>query len=175
MNYILKTRKILKNSWIKSHPSHSTTNLQHKEQVNIALDKISPPWVQTDPTHSPECSENHFFDIPFDITELNVALETKKTGSAPGPDGANFEILQSLPIKFKLLFLDNFNEMFLLNNYPQSWKQSFIHFITKPDGNSFRPIALTCVCKLFETMVKNRLQWWVEHHHLLTKCQQGFR
>ena len=60
--------------------------------------------------------------------------------------------------------------------FPCGWKDTFVHFIPKSEGNSLRPISLTsCLCKLFETMVKNRLDWWVEHHNLLPKSQHGFR
>lgn len=91
-------------------------------------------------------------------------------------DGIDFEIIKNLPIKFKLLLLDTFNQMYLHNNYPPSWKQSFVHFIKKADGNSLRPISLTsCLGKLFETLIKNRLQWWVESQNIIPPSQHGFR
>ena len=41
---------------------------------------------------------------------------------------------------------------------------------------SYRPIALTsCVCKLFERMVNNRLVWYLESKNLLSNRQFGFR
>lgn len=49
-------------------------------------------------------------------------------------------------------------------------------FIAKPDGSSFRPIALTfCMNKLFETLIKDRLQWWAETFDLLPPNQNVFR
>lgn len=55
-------------------------------------------------------------------------------------------------------------------------EQSYIHFIKKSDGKIVRPIALSsCLCKLFETLVKNRLQYWVKHNNLLPINQTGFR
>ena len=33
----------------------------------------------------------------------------------------------------------------------------------------------SCVCKLFESLVKSRLQWWCEHHNFLPNSQAGFR
>ena len=66
--------------------------------------------------------------------------------------------------------------MYTTNNYPESWKHSYIHLISKSDGCSLRPIALTtCVCKLFETLIKNRLQWWAENNNLFPKNQNIFR
>lgn len=44
------------------------------------------------------------------------------------------------------------------------------------NGESVRPIALTsCICKLFETLVKNRLQCWCESNDILPMTQSGFR
>ena len=61
------------------------------------------------------------------------------------------------------------------NEFPNSWKEAYIHFVPKADG-SLRPIALTSsLCKLYETLVKNRLQWWVEFNDLLPPNQSGFR
>ena len=55
-----------------------------------------------------------------------------------------------------------------------SWKNSFVHLIPKSDRESFRPISLTsCICKLLETMIKNRLQFWTEKNNLLPSSQHG--
>ena len=65
--------------------------------------------------------------------------------------------------------------MYTQKSYPEPWRESFGHFIKKPDGN-FRPISLTsCLCKLFESFLKNRLQWWAENNNLLPENQNGFR
>ena len=66
--------------------------------------------------------------------------------------------------------------MFTTGDFPLEWKQSYIHFIKKSDGKSVRPIAFSsCYCKLFETLIKNRLQWWLEHNNLLPTSQTDFR
>ena len=66
--------------------------------------------------------------------------------------------------------------MYQTHDYPTSWKDTFIHFIKKPDSEGMRPIALTsCVCKLFEVIVTNRIQWWIEHQNLLPNNQTGFQ
>ena len=66
--------------------------------------------------------------------------------------------------------------MYLTDSYPTQWKESYIHFINKSDGKNVRPIALTsCICKLFESIIKNKLQWWIEVKNILPKSQTGFR
>ena len=72
--------------------------------------------------------------------------------------------------------LDIFNEMYETQSYPPEWKKAYIHFIKKSDGNSVRPISLTsCLCKLFESILKNKLQWWIEFNNILPESQTGFR
>lgn len=175
-NFVWNKCKIFKNSWVKIKPNHSSENLQDRSKTDSSLTKLCPPWAQTNPSWLPPSSPNDFFDLHFTFSELNAALENKKIKSASGIDGIDFEIVKNLPLKFKLLLLDIYNLMYQKNNYPQSWKESFIHFIKKPDGNGLRPISLTsCLCKLFETLIKNRLQWWAESRNLLPSSQFGFR
>lgn len=176
ISYVWKTCKILKNKWIQINPKHSPENLQSHEKIKTALNKICPPWANTDPIWVPKCQTNEFFDFPFDFVEFNTSLNRTKNKSSPGKDGIDYEIIKNLPIKYHLLLLDIYNEIYLTNSYPNSWKDTFIHFIDKPDGKSVRPIALTsCLCKLFESLIKNRLQWWCEFYEILPKTQSGFR
>lgn len=174
--YVWDTVKILKKSWVNTSPLNTTQHLQNNNNIEIALDKISPPWVATNPDSLPLADPNPFFDTSFNFIEFNAALDSKTAHTSPGIDGIDYEILQALPSKYKLLLVDIFNEMYRANSYPDTWKQSFIHFILKPDNKNYRPIALTsCTCKLFETIIKNRLQWWAETHNFIPTSQSGFR
>ena len=176
ISHVWNKCKVLKNKWAKVHHSHLSENLQNKNKVHTALEKLSPPWVCTNPRWTPECKINEFFNTNFNYTEFNTALESKNTNSSPGIDGIDYDVIKRLPIKFHLLLLDIFNEIYNTSIFPDSWKNTFVHFIEKPDGKSVRPIALTsCLSKLFETLIKNRLQWWCEYHDYLPKNQSGFR
>ena len=175
-NYVWNKSRILKNKWVNGKPSHNSENHQTQDIIRVALDKISPPWCVTDPKWMPTCNDNEFLESPFSFLEFNVALESKNAVSACGTDGIDYEILQRLPLKYKLLLLDIFNEMYKKGEYPKVWNASFVHFINKPDAKSVRPISLTsCVCKLFETLLKNKFQFWLERENILPKSQSGFR
>ena len=66
--------------------------------------------------------------------------------------------------------------MYSSDSYPLDWTKSNVLFIKKSYGKNVRPISLTsCVCKLFETILKNKFQWWLEFNNLLPPNQSGFQ
>lgn len=170
------TAKILKDKWVKNYLTNTTENLQQKEKIYGALDKLCPSWVPTNPNLMPHSIDNDFFDRRFDFVEFNIALSARNCRSAPGMDGISYRIIKKLPIKYKLILLDIYNAIYTHNKFPTNWKKSYLHFIDKPDKKSVRPIALSsCMCKLFEVLVKNRLQWWLESRQIIPSSQSGFR
>ena len=55
-------------------------------------------------------------------------------------------------------------------------KKYLLFFISKPNSDKVRPISLaSCVCKICERMVSNRLVSWLEYYNKLPKSQFGFR
>jgi len=70
----------------------------------------------------------------------------------------------------------------LLNvgNFPPSWRTSTVIPVLKPgkeesDPGSYRPIALSCICKIMERMINDRRVWYLEKNKSLTPVQCGFR
>ena len=152
--------KVFKNKWIKTTTTNTKKNLQNNENIMVALDKKSPPWVPSEPKQITISTKNDFFDIPFSFAEFNLALSSRNINSSPGEDGLDYQCLTILPIKYHLILLDIINEVYQQNKYPSSWKKTFIHFVEKSDKKSLRPIALTSwICKLFEMINVNRLNW----------------
>lgn len=178
LSYVWNKCKILKDKWTTVQPTNVNSNLQNSELIGAALDKICPPWCEADPGYLPGCKNTYesFFDHPFDFAEFNMALDSKRNKSAAGLDGIDYVTLKRLPLKYKLILLDIFNEMYSKDCYPDDWSKSFVLFINKPDNRGVRPISLSAsLCKLFESLVKNRLQWFCERHNILPIGQSGFR
>jgi len=71
-------------------------------------------------------------------------------------------------------------DIWLTGNFPSSWCHSYVVPITKPGKDTSNPtnccpIALTsCVCKVMERMVNNRLVWYLERNKIITHTQSGF-
>ena len=64
---------------------------------------------------------------------------------------------------------------------PKYWKTAVLIPLLKKNKpksapSSYRPISLTsCIGKLVERMINERLNWWLEHNNIITPCQAGFR
>lgn len=86
--------------------------------------------------------ENTFHSIAFTFSEFNLALSEQNYSLSPGMDRIVYFTLQQLPIEYKLILLDIINEIYALSDYPESWKNSYVHLIEKSDGESVRPIYL---------------------------------
>ena len=174
--YVWNKSKILKNKWVKIKPNHNPENHQESARILEATDKICPPWCSTDPEWIPDTESNEFLSSIFTFAEFNLALDNKNSRSSPGLDGIDYQTIKNLPNKYKLILLDIFNEMYVTNSYPLDWKNTYVHFVKKNDNKSIRPISLTSsLCKLFETLIKNKLQFWVETQNILPPSQSGFR
>lgn len=115
--------RVLKNSWVKCNTSNVKTNLQFDEKNKTALDKICPPWACTNPQWIPNSQRNEFFDVQFDFAEFNIALSSRNKKSSSGLDGIDYEIIQKMPIKIKLILLDILNEIYQTGDFPSEWKK----------------------------------------------------
>jgi len=105
----------------------------------------------------------------------------KSSDSAVGPDDIHYQMLKHLPSDALQSLLNTLNDIWLTGNFRPSWHQSHIVPIPKAgkdssDPSNYRPIAFTsCVCKVMERMVNNRLVWCLERNKLITPMQSGFR
>ena len=115
------------------------------------------------------------------MTELKKALSKMKRGGAQGPDDIPPPFLQELgPLALQEL-LNIFNASWTTSECPQIWKDAVIIPLLKSgkpasDLASFRPISLTsCISKLMERMVADRLYHYAESKGLFNHQQAGFR
>ncbi|XP_076645569.1 uncharacterized protein LOC143355016 [Halictus rubicundus] len=119
ISHLWKHIKILKNKWTLTRSTEDigsdTINL-HKQ---LAVDKISPPWVPVNPTINLTVSSNPFLDSPFNFVEFNAAIERANPKSSPGPDGLDYQMLKHLSTKSRLYLLDIFNDIFQNKRLPE--------------------------------------------------------
>jgi ribonuclease HI len=150
-----------------SNEHYSSTFQNHKRQTEKR------PIKFLDDTSKP-------YNLPFTIEELQNALQ-KSHDTAAGPDEVPYQLLKQLPESTATLLLQIFNTYWENDTFPEIWRHATIVPIPKPgkddtDPSSYRPIALTsCICKVMERMINNRLMWYLETNGLISPAQSGFR
>ena len=123
---------------------------------------------------------NHFYNKKFKLRDLKWAIR-KSNNSTPGPDQIHYEILKHLPETTLKILVKLINECWKTDTFPDSWRQALVIPVPKPDKDllypiNYRPIALTsCICKVVERMVNERLVWFLDKNNILSRQQYGFR
>lgn len=104
-----------------------------------------------------------------------------KERGAAGPDNISPALLKHLGPKAISLLLDIFNASFQSASISQMWRDAIIIPLLKADKSpselgSYRPISLTsCVGKLLESKITERLYAFAESRALFSSRQAGFR
>ena len=117
----------------------------------------------------------------FTLKEIKCALTKLKKNTAKGFDGIHNQFLKNLPTPFIQIILQFFNKCMKDKQMPLNWKTARITMIPKKDQNktnpnNYRPISVTsCLGKLYERLVAQRLYSFLKSRNLLSVCQSGFR
>ena len=118
-----------------------------------------------------------------DITmeELNRVIEEAGNNKAAGTDDIPYELIKHLGPKARQMLLYIFNQCWAGEELPSNWLTALIKPLLK-DGKdpketkSYRPISLTsCLGKLLEKIIADRLTFILEDRGLLADSQAGFR
>ena len=126
-------------------------------------------------------ANSKIFEENFNISELNKALRKLKARKSPGPDNIHNEMLKHLGHTGKSIILDFINLTWAQGKLPSNWKIATIKPILKKgkpeeELSSYRPISLSsCLGKVAERMMNQRLYWWLEANNILNVHQAGFR
>ena len=134
--------------------------------------------------------ENKFLDFSsnniekynnnFIEREMENALNSC-SNTSPGPDQITYRMIKELPNNMKTYILYMFNTFWRTAFFPDDWRLATVLAFLKPNKEStnplsYRPIALTsCICKIFEKMINQRLVHFLEMNKLITNIQCGFR
>jgi len=114
------------------------------------------------------------------MAELKNALSTINTKSNPGEDSITYEMIKYAGEIFQTFLLNLYNYCWATGIYPESWKRGIVIALPKQKDainvNEFRPITLlSCVGKIFEKIVGERLKFFLERSGILCNSQFGFR
>ena len=113
--------------------------------------------------------------------EICKCIKTLKNGKCPGDDQILNEYIKSTQHIFLPLYVKLFNTVFDSGFIPSAWLEGIIRPIYKNKGDvknveNFRPITiLSCLGKLFTSMLNNRLTEFLDKNDSLSENQAGFR
>ncbi|KAJ8913575.1 hypothetical protein NQ315_013980, partial [Exocentrus adspersus] len=151
-------------------------NFPNTEVAREILDNLTPVVVQPEF----QITANKYEIEKFNMVEFENSIAGKKD-KATGLDEVSYSMISNLPIRFKQMLLNQFNKYLEGECIPADWKNFLIYPFLKPERDpnipsSYRPIALaSCVGKLWENLIKTRVEWTVEQNNLIPEKQYGFR
>ena len=118
---------------------------------------------------------------PISNKEINTAIKLLKLNKSSGID----DVLNEYIISTKHIFVPIYRKLFnlILENgiVPSDWVKGNIIPIYKNKGNknepnNYRPITLlSCIGKLFTSIINSRLTIFLEENRILNETQSGFR
>lgn len=125
-------------------------------------------------------NDNALLDQPNTVSEVRGAILALRTRSAPGPDGITNKILRNLDDESVEAVTRYMNVCWETGRLPAQWKTAKVVMIPKPGKKlqieNLRPISLTsCLGKLLEHVVLNRITNYMEENGLFPHSMIGFR
>ena len=112
--------------------------------------------------------------------EFDSCLKRLK-GTTPGSDRISYQMIKALSFTSKSRLLSLYNNILDTSIIPHDWKTATLIPIPKnnTDKNTikgYRPISLiSCLSKVLERIVANRIIWFTEKNHLIAKNQVAFK
>lgn len=149
--------------------------------IREEIEKLAPPWVEVGDLEEEEWERNveeeiEEFSRPFTREELERALKCCKGKSSPRLDQIEYKMMKNLSEEYKEEMLGRFNFALEKGKLQKSWKENLTIFIEKSNKKKVRPITLlSCVEKIMERMINERLMWISEKYEKFDSNQNGFR
>ena len=155
----------------------ATSNKDKADTLNRFLCSV---FTQED---VPQCEKrkirSKLTNVIFTREEIRRKLEKLDPGKSPGPDGLHSRALKELAEEIaeplSIIFTKSMEE----GKLPRIWKDATITPIFKKGDNSnpgnYRPVSLTSiVCKVMESIIRDKIMKHLHLNDLLSECQHGF-
>ena len=162
---------------------HLCSNIEKANVLNdyfVSNSKL-PTHQQTEPL--PELNrlcDEMLNEIHTNHNEVEKILRSLNSNKATGPDGIPNKILKDCAKSLSFPLADLFNKSLSLGRFPGNWKKVHVHPIPKSGDkqskSNYRPISLlSCISKVLERIVYNRLYNHCKNHGLLNPRNSGFK
>ena len=119
-------------------------------------------------------------NITISPEEVLKKLLNLNPSKAAGPDGLHCKLLYELRDFLCIPLARFFNRSLQDDEGPDQWRQAHVSPIfkkgDKKQAENYRPISLTrVVCKVMESIVRDKLMLHMESNNLFSKDKFGFR
>ena len=165
----------------KNMPSMESFTAHFQKLGNLSQDELLSADPDSDFDINPELLNNDMLNNNISIEEIERCIRKLKNNKAAGYDNILNEYLKAAsPKLMRLLFL-LFNLILKVGTIPDSWSVGFIRPLYKGKGDpmctdNYRGITLlSCLGKLFTSILNDRLYAFLEQNNLLGKEQAGFK
>ena len=124
---------------------------------------------------------NKILNSKITAEEIFLRVKELKNGKACGTDDILNEFIKSTFNEMKLVYVDLFNRILNTGQIPESWTIGMIMPIYKNKGDkadfdNYRGITiLSCLGKLFTSVINDRLDRYANEVNLINENQTGFR
>ena len=123
---------------------------------------------------------NEELNVPSTEDEIRLCINKIKCGKSAGLDDVYPEFIKCASDELILIITTFFNKMFDIGDVPDDWATSIYQPIfkkgEKTNPNNYRGISLTsCLCKLFTSVLIERIRKDLEKRNVLGIEQAGFR
>ena len=125
-----------------------------------------------------EHSESETLSSPITEDEVSKAVKRLKNGETCGEDYILNEMIKVFSENHLHLFTQTFNVVLLSGHVPNEWATVVIKPIykNKGDPDNYRGITLlSCLGKLFTSVVNKRMTVFVDSNQIMSEAQAGFR
>ena len=154
-------------------------------KANLLNKYFSSVFVNENDDNFFEQNVNHNLVNNINTIEINQdmvlkAIDKLNVSKAPGPDGIHSRIIKECKDSFSIVFKIIFNKSLQEGILPNQWKQANVKALFKKGKrtqcSNYRPVSLTSiVCKLFESIIRDRIVYFLEENQLISSHQHGFR
>ena len=175
--------KIISNKSIDKAQQPSIPQLEHHfKGLNIM---ISENTIDESNVNCISADESNYDDSllnePITEEEIISASKKLKNNKSPGVDNIVNEYIKASIMPMMKCYVGLFNKILDSGVFPEAWSIGLIIPLYKKkgdrkDSNNYRGITLlSCVGKLFTTVLNERLKAYCESNNIISENQAGFR
>ena len=162
--------------------SNIVTDSAEKAEIfnSIFIDQAKPDFAVDPPPASIPESDFNITQPYFTASSVYKILKDLDVSKANGPDNVSNRLLKETAPSISYSLARLFNISLQRGEFPKLWKLAHVVPVHKKESTqdplNYRPVSLlSCISKIFEKLVFNHVYQYLDHFHLLSPKQSGFR